>query len=265
MNMNIGQKLDWINELQDQVGEFSPLSRDPIKLSQFYKRAKMYFRKMFGEDSVFLGELEIAYDGVIQTLDFDGDTYRRNLEEFKKFFDTIEGTLEMIVDSSPDPIRSLHTSAPINNKVFVVHGHDKAMQQEVARTLERLGLDAIILQEMPNQGRTIIEKFFDHSDVSFAVVLLSPDDMGYSIKAGPDKARTRARQNVILELGFFLGKIGRRHVVALRPQDENFEAPSDYDGVVYLNYDALSDGWKYGLVKELQACGFDVDANKLTR
>ena len=60
------------------------------------------------------------------------------------------------------------------------------MKLAVARTLEKLGLDAIILHEQPNLGKTIIEKFSDHADVSFAVVLLSPDDMGYSQKDGSE-------------------------------------------------------------------------------
>jgi predicted nucleotide-binding protein len=150
-----------------------------------------------------------------------------------------------------------------SNRVFVVHGHNEEMKQSVARTLEKLALKPIILHEQPNQGRTIIEKFIDYSDVGFAVILLSPDDMAYPIGASNKEARTRARQNVILELGFFLGKLGRQHVVTLYQKDDKFELPSDYSGLLYIEYDAVGH-WRYQLASELQASGYkDADKNKL--
>lgn len=147
------------------------------------------------------------------------------------------------------------------HEIFIVHGHDEAMKSEVARTLEKVGLNPIILHEQPDQGRTIIEKFTDHSNVGFAVVLLSPDDIGYSVKAGPEDQKYRARQNVILELGFFLGKLGRRKVVVLH-KGSDLELPSDYQGVLYTPYDN-GGAWQYKLAKELRACGYEVDTNDL--
>ena len=93
-------------------------------------------------------------------------------------------------------------------------------------------------------------------------MLLTPDDMGYPTGEDSDTARPRARQNVILELGFFLGKLGRGHVAALHSGDESFERPSDYDGVLYIPID---DGgqWQFGLVRELKAAGIEVDANRI--
>jgi predicted nucleotide-binding protein len=132
----------------------------------------------------------------------------------------------------------------------------------VARTLARLDLEPIILHEQPNRGRTIIEKFEDYADVSFAVVLLTPDDMGYAASEDPSTARARARQNVILELGFFLGRLGRERVVALYTGDETFEKPSDYEGVLFIPVDT-SGRWQFDLVRELAACGIEVDANKI--
>lgn len=151
-----------------------------------------------------------------------------------------------------------------NNKVFVVHGRDDGMKQAVARTLEKLGLTPVILHEQPDQGRTIIEKFVDYSDVSFAVVLLSPDDLAYPKDASPKEAKLRARQNVILELGFFLGKLGRENVLVVYREEKNFEMPSDYSGVLYTPYDTAG-SWQFKLVQELKACGFEVDANKLLK
>lgn len=111
------------------------------------------------------------------------------------------------------------------------------MKQSVARTLERLGLEPVILHEQPNRGQTLIEKIDRESDVGFAVVLLSPDDRGYSIADGEKSTRPRARQNVIVELGYFAGKLGRENVVALH-RGSDLELPSDYDGVLYTPYDA---------------------------
>lgn len=144
-------------------------------------------------------------------------------------------------------------------RAFVVHGHDEAARETVARFLENLEFQPVILHEQANKGRTIIEKFEDHADVPFAVVLLTPDDVG-KLKDEKSDPKPRARQNVILELGFFLGRLGRERVCPLVKGD--VETPSDYDGVVYTE---LDDGgaWKIKLVQELKAAGFDVDANRV--
>ncbi|MCK5242213.1 nucleotide-binding protein [bacterium] len=144
-------------------------------------------------------------------------------------------------------------------KVFIVHGHDEEMKQAVARYFEKAGFEAIILHEKPNSGRTIIEKINDYSDVPFAAVILSPDDVAYS---GKDK-KYRARQNVIFELGFFIGKLGRENVFPIYKNDSNIELPSDYDGVIYIPYDKSSNDWKVKLCQELKACDCGVDMDKI--
>jgi predicted nucleotide-binding protein len=138
-------------------------------------------------------------------------------------------------------------------KVFVVHGHDEGPKYAVTRYLEKLGLDAIILHERASQGKTIIEKIEAHSDVGFAVVLLTPDDFG---GARGEDAKDRARQNVILELGFFVGKLTRSRVCALKRGD--IDVPSDFGGVVYVPFDD-GGGWREALGRELEAAGFDID------
>lgn len=145
-------------------------------------------------------------------------------------------------------------------KVFIVHGHDNALKNAVARLLSRVGLDPIILHEQPNKGRTIIEKFFDHSDVGFALVLLTPDDRGGSVKEPPENYSLRARQNVILELGFFLGRLGRARVAVIYV--DGVDVPSDYKGVLFLPYDDAG-SWETPLVKEIREAGIDVDLNRL--
>ncbi len=139
--------------------------------------------------------------------------------------------------------------------IFIVHGHDEAAKQSVARFLEKLDLNAVILHEKPEGGRTIIEKIEDYSDVSFAIILLTPDDKGYK-KDKPEEANPRARQNVIFEHGYFIGKLGRENVCAL--YKEEVELPSDLDGVLYVLMDP-AEGWHMKLAKEIRHSGIYID------
>lgn len=141
------------------------------------------------------------------------------------------------------------------NKVFIVHGHDGELKQSVARIVEKQGIEAIILSEQANQGNTIIEKFEQYSDVSGAICLFTADDLAKA-KSG-DTMQPRARQNVVFEAGYFMGKLGRRNVVILA--DSGIETPSDLSGVVYTN----TVNWQVDLLKELKAMGYTVDFNKL--
>jgi hypothetical protein len=145
-------------------------------------------------------------------------------------------------------------------KVFVVHGHDAAPKAEVARFIEKLGLEAVILHERPNKGRTLITKFREEAaGVGFAVVLMTPDDLGKAEKQSDLKPR--ARQNVVFELGFFIGKLGPERVAALVKGD--IESPSDFDGVVYISLD--KEDWQTKLGRELQEAGYEIDWNELMR
>lgn len=146
-----------------------------------------------------------------------------------------------------------------SNRIFIVHGHDNELKQEIARFVEKLDLNPIILHEQPDKGRTVIEKFEDYSDVGYAIVLLTPDDVGYP-KDDDKQAKHRARQNVILELGFFLGKLGREKVCSV--YKEGVEIPSDYHGVLYKPYDTQG-GWKLNLAKEIKESGLNIDLNKV--
>jgi hypothetical protein len=147
----------------------------------------------------------------------------------------------------------------ISRKIFLVHGHAEKTKQDVATFLKTLDLDVVILHEKANEGQTIVEKFEKHSDVGFAVVLLTPDDVGASANE-PEKTKRRARQNVILELGYFIGKLGRNRVCPL--YIEEVELPSDIHGVLYVPYDA-SGAWHSLLVKEINAAGIKVDSKEV--
>jgi predicted nucleotide-binding protein len=145
----------------------------------------------------------------------------------------------------------------ISQKIFIVHGHDDGARQTVARFIERIGFEAVILSEQANQGRTIIEKIEAHCDVGFAVVLLTPDDVGGK---SSDALRPRARQNVLLELGYFMAHLGRQRVCALAKGD--VEIPTDFAGVVWEPLDER-EAWKTALARELKAAGYDIDWNKV--
>ena len=145
-----------------------------------------------------------------------------------------------------------------NLKVFIVHGHDDGAKNEVARFIERFGLESIILHEQVNLGYTIIEKLEKHTDVGFAVVLYTACDVG-GVKSKPDNLKPRARQNVIFEHGLLIGKIGRKNVVAL--VKEEVEIPNDISGVVYETMD-IKGAWKAQLAREMKASGYDIDMNK---
>jgi len=155
------------------------------------------------------------------------------------------------------PTKSSKNAAQ-SSKIFVVHGRNEAVREAVARFLEKLGLEPIILHEQPNKGRTIIEKFIDYSQVGFAVVLLTADDIGGMEGTDPSELMPRSRQNVIFELGFFLAKLGRDRVCALH--QSGIELPSDYHGMLYIQID---DGgaWRLQLARELKAVGLPVDLN----
>lgn len=173
----------------------------------------------------------------------------------------LEGLVELLATEAELRVEHVVTtsSATGGRRVFLVHGHDERALHETARFLEKLEQDVIVLREQPNQGRTVIEKFEDYSDVGFAIVLLTPDDRGGSADASFDTQRQRARQNVIFELGYFIGRLGRNRVCALYRQ--GIEIPSDYAGVVYQELDE-NGAWRFQVAKELKSAGFEIDMNK---
>jgi predicted nucleotide-binding protein len=144
------------------------------------------------------------------------------------------------------------TQVASTDEVFVVHGHDD-FRHTVEAYIRSLSLRPVLLDSRPNQGRTIIEKLEAHANTSFAVVLLTPDDQGR--KCGTTRFKFRARQNVVLELGFFLGRLGRHRVCALYVP--GVELPSDFHGVLYIELDA--DGkWRKQLHREFTAAHLPV-------
>jgi hypothetical protein len=149
------------------------------------------------------------------------------------------------------------------NAVFVVHGKNEYRREQVARFAGQVvGTETpvIVLREQPNEGRTVLEKFESSAaQARYAIVLLTGDDEGKAL--GAADFELRARQNVVFELGFFFGKLGRDRVAVL--YDEGVRRPSDIDGLVYIALDEV-DGWKLQLAREMRSAGLDVDMNRLT-
>lgn len=172
------------------------------------------------------------------------------IDEIEEYWQDDEASKSVSLGPTVEPNAS--------REVFLIHGRDEGTRDTVARFLGKLGLEPVILAEQASQGKTIIEKFERSGQVRFAIALLTPDDIG-STSNDVDTPRPRARQNVIFELGFFIGCLGRERVCALTKG--KVQIPSDYSGVVYIPLDD-GDGWKLQLVRELKTAGFTVDANR---
>lgn len=143
-------------------------------------------------------------------------------------------------------------------KVFIVHGRNNEVKQEVSRFIERQGIEPIILHEQASVGMTIIEKIEHYSnDADFALVLYTACDHGRGVHEKNIPPKNRARQNVVFEHGYLMAKLGRENVCALVQGD--IETPNDISGVVYVSLD-LSGAWKLELLKELKACGYNIAA-----
>jgi predicted nucleotide-binding protein len=151
-----------------------------------------------------------------------------------------------------------------SRKVFVVYGHDAPAKTQLEAMLRRWDLDPLILDQLPSEGQTVIEKLekYTQSDVGFAVVLATPDDEG-NVVGKPDERKFRARQNVVLELGLLLSKLGRPKVAILLKNQEKMERPSDIQGLIYLPFTDDVAETKVQLAKEMEKQGITIAMSKL--
>ncbi|NTW49570.1 MAG: hypothetical protein HGB19_07580 [Chlorobiales bacterium] len=148
--------------------------------------------------------------------------------------------------------------------MFVVYGHDETSRNHLEAMLRRWNLDPLILDQLPSEGQTIIEKLEKYTaEVKFAVVLATPDDQGHRADRDDEKAY-RARQNVVLELGMLLSRLGRSRVAILLKQQANMERPSDIQGLIYIPFkDDLQKEAGTILAKEMAAQGYHIDVARL--
>lgn len=248
------EKLKNIIEDIDELERLKVSSSSP-KFIAWQTKTLRFLRDEYGEDSL---EYKDFYEKDFTLTFYPLDTPE---SEFIKACQTDLKTVKLIfrdylkdMETEVDTYKPGNQTSNLNSKIFIVHGHDKGLQQEVARVLEKQGLQPIILNEQTNQGRTIIEKIEHNSDVQAAVCLFTSDDEGKSKKE--TEYNNRARQNVVFETGYFLGKLGRDRLVIIA--ETSLELPSDMQGVVYTN-----GNWEFELLKELKAMGYTIDLNKL--
>lgn len=155
------------------------------------------------------------------------------------------------------------TSPIQNRKVFVVYGHDNNARTQLEAMLRRWDLEPMILDQLISSGQTIIEKLEEYTQqANFGIVLATPDDIGYP-KNDETKKQYRVRQNVVLELGMLLSRIGREKVAILLSQSEEMEKPSDIDGLIYIPFKDNVEETKLSLAKEMQNNGYTLDIAKL--
>jgi predicted nucleotide-binding protein len=173
----------------------------------------------------------------------------------------VKALLGLAVQNGVVPV--VATTVATRKKVFVVYGHDVDSRAQLEAMLRRWDLDPLILDQLPSEGQTIIEKLEKHtSEANFAVVLATPDDIGFR-DGHEDERAYRARQNVVLELGMMLAKLGRKNVAILLKQQENMERPSDIQGLIYIPFkDSVTDG-SVLLAKEMAAQGYKIDIGRL--
>lgn len=261
-------------KITERIEKGKRLLQVQIESSEQLKQARNEYYKWSGYNTELLKQL-FSNESIAQEYDWFGIAViggrKHLLEEVEKLQDDINEKIRRL-DSIAERLELIpvadDVSSVINkptpavkrsgSKVFVVHGHNEATRETMARFLERLGLEPIILHEQASGGRTIIEKLEHYADVNYAVVILTPDDEGRK-KGEGELHQDRARQNVILELGYFTGKLGRRRVCAL--YSGRVEIPTDYLGVLYIPFDE-GKGWQLQLAKELRAAGFFIDMNK---
>ena len=252
--------IELIENLSNEINSLQ--YKDETKRDVIVRKSEMIIRKVFGETSKYIIDLNDIRFWPTWTPTSEQDKreyWQTGINQMKNLFYTMKEELSLFVGTKEEAKIDLKSNS---KKIFLVHGHDESMKISVARVTEKLGLKPIILHEQPNKGRTVIEKFTDYSNVGFAVIILSPDDIGYSREEEPEFFKYRARQNVILELGYFLGRLGRDKVIVLFREEKKFEIPSDYSGVLFVPFDK-NGRWQFDLVKELKAAGYKVDANKL--
>ena len=268
-------KNEMVQKLFKQIEAIKGLmrtTRDSMEFDSWRRETELLLIHAFGSRSRQVQEFrEVRYSPMIYTSGTDTTpSYIRGLEkalnclsvilkDVNEYYDDI-GEVR-VKNSVAEPVGKDSTDKRgVNSrKIFVVHGHDEGMKASVEEFLKKLDLEPIILHKQPNEGKTIIEKFEANADVAFAVILMSPDDEGYERDAKETLA-CRARQNVILELGYFIGRLGRKCVCALKAGE--IELPSDVLGVLYIPYDSHG-GWKNQLIKEICAAGIQVEDTKI--
>lgn len=248
--------IEKLKELTEQIDKMLEVKIHPSS-EEFVKwrtKTGRLLSKIFGEGSAEHKEFEetkfhVSY--LLRSTNPDAENRRSCHESLQTVKAKLTVYLEELEENEEVNYKGMGKDNTEYHKVFIVHGHDGELKASVARLLEKQGIDAIILNEKANKGRTIIEKIEEYSEgVGAAVCLFTSDD----VMADGSK---RARQNVVFETGYFYGKIGRDKTIIIA-EDETLNL-SDLHGVVYVN----RNNWEVDVLKELREIGYKINMNKL--
>lgn len=248
-----------IDEIDDLISHHVRSSTPAFEA--WHTKAERFLIKKFGKDSL---EHKKLLDTYFSPLIWIGDDEEQDIRDSIKYcadgLRSCKAIFETYMEDIADENESISKSEPKTNfenmnKIFIVHGHDGELKQSIARLIEKQEIEAIILSEQANMGMTIIEKFEKHSDVTGAICLFTADDFGRA-KLVPNE-QPRARQNVVFEAGYFMGKLSRGRVVVIA--EKGVELPSDMQGIVYTD----KGNWEIEVLKEMKTMGYAIDLNKL--
>lgn len=268
---HLEERLSVLKSIEQIPVEKNTVTNISLKFKNWDDFIILLLRKIFTND-IFIKKFEDLskelFEGEESTVNSIGiSSYKswtkQHLLSRKSAIESILERLVLIDEVSPPKISpsSQPSISTTGKDIFIVHGHDNEAKQETARFIEKLNLNAVILHERPNKGRTIIEKLVAESkNAGYAIILLTPDDVGF-VKGNEEQIEERARQNVVLELGYFVGKLSREKVCLLLKG--NTIIPNDFSGVVYVTMDDAGK-WKYDLAKEMQEAGFSIDLNLIS-
>ncbi len=251
--------VDKIKQLIEQAEELikTCATRWKPEFEAWHSRTERFLNSKYGEKSIELKNfMSRPFTRMVY---ISGEKHDNSIECTRDLRITINELNDYLFDEEEKEkivnCNSYNFESSSFDRIFIIHGHDGELKEMLARLIEKQGIDAIILSEQTNQGKTIIEKIEEYSDVGAAIALFTNDDFGRSKIS--EKDEPRARQNVVFETGFFMGKLGRDKVVIIA--EKGVELPSDLQGVVYTD----KTDWKIDVCRELKTMNYNIDFNKL--
>jgi predicted nucleotide-binding protein len=239
---------------------------DPDDFEGWKAKSEVVLRHAVGDDDQLVHDFRknrysLGASSERTTREEFAEARRRGVRRAIALLEAAKTKVELIDDAEPQ--RSAGNNAAARTEIFIVHGRDQGRKEMVARFVQDLtGRTPIILHEKASGGTTLIEKLERYAPtIAFAVVVATGDDIGRVADSRESAERPRARQNVILELGYFMALLGRKNVVLLL--EPGLERPSDTDGIVYAELDSGSRGWRIDLARELEDAGIEVDRSAI--
>jgi len=270
-NISFNKKIELLEKQHEVLVSISLDEDADIYARIFQANTLLLLENFFGKNNNFanqLSEVEFTSRAYVKNgrgemgLKFKPDRFlesgRKAETILKSAISNIKLQQELLeISETPTTIYNDKPTSKSMKKVFIVHGHDNDLKNDVALFIQRLGIEPIILHEQVSRSQTIIEKIESYSDVGFSIVLYTPCDVGGSVSS--KETLPRARQNVVFEHGYFVAKLGRENVVALKKGQ--VEVPNDLSGMVYVSYE--QNNWRRDIAHELKASGYNIDFEKV--